>query len=86
MDTSEYTTKKERKQAKKLTRHPLFQKMRKRAIEAEASGPELLKKLASATSKLDAANKEIKRLSDEVSSLEEPKKEAEPAVEESEGG
>lgn len=36
MDTSEYADKRERNRAKKISRHPLFQKMRERALDAEA--------------------------------------------------
>ena len=35
MNTSEYANKRERNGAKKVSRHPLFQKMRQRALGAE---------------------------------------------------
>jgi hypothetical protein len=41
MDTSEYTGRKERKRARKITRHSVFQKMRQRAIAAESQVAEL---------------------------------------------
>lgn len=52
-DTSEYTDRQERKLAKKVTRHPLYQKMRRRALVAEAHIDKLRKQLAERTAAHD---------------------------------
>ncbi len=46
MNTSEYANKRERNGAKKVSRHPLFQKMRERALGAEELVVDLRQKLA----------------------------------------
>ncbi len=77
MHTSEYAeTKAERRGAKKVTRHPLYQKLRERALAAEAQNENLhgqMKKIQKSKSKHEAKEAElvitVQSLQDEIVSL-----------------
>ncbi len=64
MDTSEYTGRKERKRARRMTRHPIFQKMRQRAIAAEAQVAELWDEVKKLDDALQKSKRRLKREAD----------------------
>ena len=66
MDTSEYTTKAERKGARKVTCHPVFQKMRERALTAEEALVKMRRSKERSANKLEAAQQEIVKLKAEL--------------------
>ncbi len=66
MDTSEYTGRKERKRARKITRHPVFQKMRQRAIAAESQVAELWIEVKKLDDALQKSKRRLQREADGV--------------------
>jgi len=71
-DTSEYTNKAERKFARKITKHPVYQKVRMRALEAEKSSDSLRKDLAETANRVAKAEQQVVELKNELDALKNP--------------
>jgi len=69
MQTSEYTDRVGKRLAKKVSRHPVYQQMRKRALVAETRVADLKKKLAKRIDLHDADGKMLMKALAELNRL-----------------
>ena len=77
-DTSEYTNKRERHNAKKVTRHPIYQKvredreqLRQKLLALRNEKKKVDEKVMQLSSELSAANEKIEQLEKEQEAVEE---------------